>query len=94
VVLDVSNPNPQRLAGFATKDSVIDAKALSEQFLLLAGDGGLDVIDIANPRVPRAVRSLPTFGPATEISIFGSYAFVAKGDAVDCFLSRRSMIGQ
>src|SRR5258708_4707912 len=76
VVLDIVDPaNPQRVGGLATADRVIDVELLSEQLLLLAGDGGLDIVDISNPQVPSRVRSLPSIGPAAEISMFGPHAF-------------------
>jgi hypothetical protein len=82
IVLEVSDSaNPQRAAGLTTGSSALDVDFISEQVLLLVGDGSLEVIDVSNPRAPVLAKSLSISGTAFDVSVSGGHAFLAKGES-------------
>lgn len=43
------------------------------------GEGGLRVVDIANPAAPVEVGALDTPGSAVDVELMGNHAYVADG---------------
>lgn len=78
-VVDISQAGQMEIVGdIALSPSPADV-AISGDHAFVAGLGGLQVINIADPLHPYVVATLPIDGTATRLALSGHYAFVAAG---------------
>jgi hypothetical protein len=78
-VIDISDPQNPEIIGSADTKGAIAITIMGDKAYV--GGSGLHVIDISDPQNPEIIGSLGTVGIAEGISVLGSYAYVADGDA-------------
>ncbi|HRA21898.1 MAG TPA: hypothetical protein PLZ56_15740, partial [Anaerolineae bacterium] len=80
---DLSDPAQPTLLGEGPElaDLVHDIALSGDLAVVAAGNAGLWLLDLADPRRPRAVGSLATPGVARGVAVDGDLAYVAAGDA-------------
>lgn len=81
-MVDFSDPTqPRPVSEFV--NGAAHAVAVRGPYAYLAdGEAGLEVLDMSNPYRPRAVRRIATPGPARDVAIVGSHAWLANGIVV------------
>jgi len=81
-VVDVSNAMDPRLVGFL--DVAWSGRAVavggSGWVAVAAGDDGLRLVSVSDPRSPEALGALTGIGEAREVEVRGSHAFLAAGE--------------
>ncbi|MFI0608848.1 MAG: LVIVD repeat-containing protein [Anaerolineae bacterium] len=80
---DLSDPAQPTLLGEGPElaDLVHDIALSGDLAVVAAGNAGLWLLDLADPRRPRAVGSLATPGVARGVAVDGDLAYLAAGDA-------------
>ena len=82
-VFDVSTPTAPSLVSSSGAVTPINALALHNKYLYVAGQGpGLSIMDVSNPTAPKVVGKCgeTAVGTPTSITISGSYGYVAGGN--------------
>jgi len=74
--------NPQIVGQSEILGGLVQSVALAGDYAYVAtGDGGVQVIDVADPTGPRRVGTLDLDGAANDVAVVGNYAYVATGDS-------------
>ena len=77
VVVNVAQPSdPQIIGRYFTGQASVGVALKGNLAILADENGSLQIVDIANPKNPLPVSSVPTFR-ATDVAIAGNYAYVA-----------------
>ena len=80
IVIDVSAPESPVVTGVLQLPSYANKIAIAGDYALIAGDyGGLYVVSIASPSDPSIIAFVETDYPTADVTIDGSYAYVAAG---------------
>jgi len=82
-VINVTDPQSPQVVGCfrSSADGDIQAVAVAGSYAYVTyGDSGLRVLDISNPQSPAQVSYLRTDGPAGDIKVSGSCAYVTEYD--------------
>jgi hypothetical protein len=83
-IVDLADPTAPTLLGeIVFREFVKDVSVEEDHAFLAAGDGGLKVVDVANPKDPREVTSLAGMGSVLSVGVDGVRAYV--GSSVGLF---------
>ena len=83
-VLDLTVPSQAAVIGRVTtlNGYASDVKAVGSVVYVAAGNGGLQVVDIGNPTLPRIIGSTATPAAAVAVGVGTGYAYVGTGTSI------------
>lgn len=80
IVVDISNPNlPLEQTRMSLTEPIQDIDVVGSQAYVVAGRGGLQILDVSNPIAPRAVGSYATPQFAYDITVYDNRAYIGQG---------------
>ena len=78
-VVRIDTAQPQLMGRIDLPPGARDVAVLGTHAFVTARQGGLLVVDVANPSSPQLVTQLPILGEAQTIELLGDYACIAAG---------------